>query len=297
MEKTFKWLFALIFVVIVVGAGFTFIVKEGSCAIITRFGRIVNVHKEAGLHSKLPWPVDSIITYDTRSQCMDSGFNETLTNDKINVILQTYLVWHIKDPGKFHTSVGDYGIAQRYLNDLVANVKNGVLGNYTISSLVSTNLENIKIDEICKDIEEKVTSSAINNYGIEVSKLQFKRIALPDPNIQSVFRQMIADRQKYVSQYLSEGERDSAIIISEANASAAELIAQGRFEAAAIDADTERKISEIYGEAYDKNSELFIFLKKLIALENSVNPETVVIMRASESPFDVITGINEGDGR
>lgn len=288
MNKIFKWLFVAAFVTIVAAAGFTFTVKEGSCALVSRFGKIVNVHNEAGLHFKLPWPVDKIISYDTRNQYMDSGYTETLTNDKINIILQTYLVWSIKDAEKFHTSVNDYTAAQRHLNDLVANTKNGVLGNYKLSSLVSTNLEDIKIDEISNTIEEQVTQSALNNYGIEIKTLKIKRLALPDANIQSVFEQMIADRQKYVSQYIAEGERDAAIITSEAEAKAAEIIAQGQLEASEINAETERRIAEIYGEAYDRNSELFIFLKKLIALENSVNPDTIIIMRTNESPFDII---------
>jgi membrane protease subunit HflC len=292
MSKIFKWLFALIFIVIVVAAGFTFTLKEGYCTIISRFGKIVNVHTSAGLHFRLPWPVDKLITYDTRNQYMDSGYNETLTNDKINIILQTYLVWRIADARTFHTSVGEFEIAQRHLNDLAASAKNGVLGNYALSSLVSTNLDDIKLVEICKAIEEKAAQSAKLNYGIEIQTLRIKRIALPDANIQSVFGQMIADRQKYASQYMAEGERDSAIIISESAARAAEIIAQGRLEASEIDAETEKKIAEIYGEAYDKNSRLFIFLKKLIALENSVSPDTILIMRASESPFDVITGMN-----
>jgi len=294
MNKILKWLFILIFIIIVSAAGFVFIVMEGSCAIVSRFGKIVDVHMEAGLYFKLPWPVDKIITYDTRNQYMDSGYSETLTNDKINVILQTYLVWKVKNAEKFYTSIGDFTVAQRYLNDLAANSKNGVLGNYVLSSLVSTNLEDIKIDEICKTIEEQVAQYAINNYGIEVEALRIKRLALPDVNIQSVFNQMVTDRQKFVSQYLAEGERDSAIIVSEAEAKAAEIVAQGRLEAAEINAETEKKIAQIYGEAYDKNSDLFIFLKKLIALENSVNPDTTIIMRASESPFDVIMKANEG---
>ena len=40
--------------------------------------------------------------------------------------------------------------------------------------------------------------------------------------------------------------------------------------------------------AYDKNSELFTFLKKLIALENSVNEDTVIIMKSEDSPFDIV---------
>jgi len=289
MNRIFKWLFVFIFIIIVLAAGFTFTVKEGYGAIVSRFGRIVNVYSDAGLHFKLPWPIDNVKTYDIRNQYMDSGYNETLTNDKINIILQTYIVWNIKDAQKFHISIGDYAAAERHLNDLVANTKNGVLGNYQLSSIVSVNLEDIKLEEIRKEIEEKVNQAAFAGYGIGIHGLRIKRIALPTANIQSVLGQMMAERQRYVTQYLSEGERDSAIIISEATARAAEIIAQGNLEASIIDAETERQIAQIYGEAYDRNSQLFTFLKNLIALEKSVNPDTVLIMRARESPFSVIT--------
>ncbi|MDR2941085.1 MAG: protease modulator HflC [Treponema sp.] len=292
MSKIYKVLFALIFIVIVSAAGFTFTVKEGYSVIISRFGKIVNIYNNAGLYFKLPFPIDKVITYDTRNQYMDSGYNETLTNDKINIILQTYIVWRINDIQKFHTSIGNYNFAQRHLNDLAATAKNSVLGNYPLSSLVSTNIEEIKIDEICQTIWEMTAGPALANYGIEIQALKIKRLALPEANIKSVFNQMIADRQKYVSQYIAEGERDSAIITGSADARAAEIYAQGKLEASAIDAETERMIARIYGEAYDRNSKLFIFLKKLLALENSVNADTTVIMRANESPFDVITGAN-----
>jgi membrane protease subunit HflC len=128
------------------------------------------------------------------------------------------------------------------------------------------------LDEIRKAIEEQVAESAINNFGIEVQTLRFRRLALPYTNVLSVYEQMTADRQRYVSRYLTEGERDAAIIISEAEARAAEIIALGRLEASQIEAETERRVTEIYGEAYNRNPQLFTFLKNLIALENSVNP-------------------------
>jgi len=292
MSKLYKALFVLIFIIITAAAGFTFTVKEGYSAIISRFGKIVNIHNDAGLYFKLPFPIDKVITYDTRNQYMDSGYNETLTNDKINIILQTYIVWRITDIQKFHTSIGNYNAAQRHLNDLAATAKNSVLGNYKLSSLVSTNIEEIKINEICQAIEEKTAKSALANYGIEIKTLKIKRLSLPEANIKSVFNQMIADRQKYVSQFVAEGERDSAIITAEADARAAEIYAKGKLEASQIDAETERMVARIYGEAYDRNSRLFVFLKKLMALENSVNADTTIIMRANESPFDIITGSN-----
>jgi len=294
MDRIVKLLFVLIFAVIVFAAGFSFIVTEGTTAVVSRFGRIIGVHTEAGLYFKLPWPIDDVIAFDARNQYMDSGYNETLTNDKFNVILQTYLIWNIRDAERFYISVGDFTTARRYLNNLLANIKNGVLGNYRLSALVSTNLDDIRVDEIAGIIEERVAQYAMNNYGIEIQALRIRRIAFPDINIQAVFNHMIADRQRHVSRYVAEGERDAAIIISEAEATAAEIIARGRLEAAEIASETERKIAQIYGEAYDRNPELFIFLKNLIALENSVNADTVIIMRANESPFNVIMRSNKG---
>ena len=290
MNKIFKYLYVFIFLVLVSAIGFTFTVREGTAVIVSRFGRIVNVHTEAGLHFRLPWPVDRIITYDARNHYMDSGLIETMTNDMINIILQTYLVWSINDAERFHNAVGDYIVAQRHLSGIVANAKNGVLGNFTLSNLVSTNPDDIMLDEIRGAIEQQVAHAAISNFGIEVRTLRFRRLALPHTNILSVFEQMIADRQRHVSRYLTEGERDAAIIISEAEARASEIIAQGRLEASIIEAETERRVNEIYAEAYERNPELFTFLMNLIALENSVNPDTAIIMRASESPFNVLMG-------
>ncbi|QSX06123.1 protease modulator HflC [Sedimentibacter sp. zth1] len=292
MKKQLKWIFLILFILIVIVTGFTFTVREGSCAIVTRFGEIKDIYIESGLHFKLPAPIDKVIVYDKRNQYMDSGFTETLTNDKINIILQTYLVWNISDTEKYYTSVENTFVAQKHLNDLVANIKNSVLGNYKLSALVSTDLESIKINEISKQIEKQVSTAALENYGINISTLKIKRLALPSANIQSVFDQMIADRQKYVSKFISEGNRDAAIIEGQANADAAEILSNGQIEAAQIDAETEKQIAQLYGEAYDKNSELFIFLKKLIALENSVNPNTVIIMRQEDSPFDIIENLN-----
>ncbi len=288
MKKWYKWVFAALLAVIVAAYGFCFTVREGSCAIVSRFGQVKNVYTEAGLYFKLPTPFDKVISFDSRSQYMDSGYTETLTNDKKNIILQTYVIWHVQDPLRFYTSVGNLTNAAAYLNDLAANVKNGVMGSYELKALVSTNLDDIKIDQITAEMKTGIAEKALSDYGIAVEDVRIKRIALPDNNLESVLEQMIADREKQVTQLISEGNRDAAAIKSEADAKAAEIVAEGKAEAAKINAETEKRIAEIYGEAYDKNAELFVYLKKLIALENSVSPDTVIIMNAENSAFDIL---------
>lgn len=292
IKKIYKWIFAALLAVIVAVFGFCFTVREGTNVIVSRFGNVRGVYTDAGLHFKLPYPFEKVISYDTRSQYMDSGYTETLTNDKKNIILQTYIIWHIEDVQKFYRSVGDTDKAKKYLNDLAATVKNGVMGGYTLRNLVSTDLENVKINEVSKKINDGISEKAFADYGIGIESVKIKRLALPNKNVESVLEQMIADREKQATQLLAEGERDAAVIISEADAKAAEIIAEGKLEAAETDAETEKKVAAIYGEAYDRDSTLFVFLKKLIALENSVSEDTVIVMKAEDGPFGIISDVN-----
>lgn len=293
MNRFAKWGFAVLFLVLVGWYGFTYTVRESSVSLLSRFGRIMEVNDSAGLYMKLPWPIDGVYNYDVRRQFLNSGLTETLTRDKKNVILQTYMVWSIDDPVRFHTRIGSMAMGESYLFDLLANAKNGVMGNYNLSALVSTNADDIKIDEIEKEIIAMTAPLALENYGIAIQAIQIQRLALPAANIESVFQQMRADRQKSVSQLLSEGERDASILKSKADAEAAQIIADGRAEAAAIDADTEKQSSQIYAQAYTKNPELFTMLKRLMALESSVSKDTVMVMSTEESPFSILLNTQE----
>ena len=86
LKKIYKWIFAVLLAIIVAVFGFCFTVREGTNAIVSRFGNVRGVYTDAGLHFKLPYPFEKVISYDTRSQYMDSGYTETLTNDKKNIL-------------------------------------------------------------------------------------------------------------------------------------------------------------------------------------------------------------------
>lgn len=289
-----RLMFGLMFGLIILATGFTFTVMQGTGAVVSRFGRIQQVQTQAGLHVRLPWPIDDVQVYDMRRHTLQSGHVESLTQDMINVILQSYVVYSIADLTRFHLSVGDELALQRHLNDVIANTKNGVMGDFHFSHLISTDSEWLRLDDINHRIEADVRAVAYDNLGVAIHALRIQRVSLPHENIQSIFAQMTADRQRVVSQYLAEGERDAAIIISEAYAEAAAILAEGMRQAAQIDAQTETLVAELLSEAYVQNPELFAFLQNLMALEQAVNPDTAIIMQASDSPFGILTGAHGG---
>ncbi len=289
-KKYVKWGFALIVVAIIGFFGFTFKVNEGQCAVVTRFGAPRAEITRAGLYPRLPWPFENVSVYDSRKQYMDSGYLETLTHDKKNVIMQTYAIWSIADPLKYYTSVGDAALAEKYLGDLITNSKNGTMGSYDLRALVSMAEDDIKIGDIETRMMKDVSGQALEQYGIQVHDLHIKRLGLPSTNVRSVFTQMQAERQKYIDQLLAEGDRDAKIIRSEADAEVARIIAEGREEAALINAMTEQEVAEIYAEAHTKDPELYKFLRKLAAVEASVDEDTVMIVKTDTPPFDVLGG-------
>ena len=283
-----KWIVGLLLVIVLAFFGFTAEVREGECAVITRFGAPRAEITEAGLYLRLPWPFEEVVKYDGRRQYLESNYLETLTRDKRNIILRSYVVWAISSPLTYYNSVRSNDIAEQYIQDLVTNATNGVLGGYDLTELVSLEEEQIKIEEIQQEIFDRVSQNSMDTYGIKISEVSMMRLSLPDVNLQSAFDQMKADRQKDIDTILAEAERDANKIITDADARAAEIIAKGTTEAAEIKAQTETEVARIYAEAQAANLELYQFLRQLDTVAGSVGEDTTLIVRTDEYPFSVL---------
>jgi modulator of FtsH protease HflC len=283
-----RWVAGGIIVLSIIIYGFTFVLYEGNTAVITRFGAPRAVVQEAGFNWKLPWPFEKVYTFDSKKQCLDSSYMEVLTKDKKNVILQTYVVWSIKDPLKFLQSTGSFDTAKTHVDSLITNSKNGILGKYNLSALVSTNPEELKLNEIETAIFNDVKNSALERYGLEIKQIGFKKMGLPNANVVQVFDQMRAERLKYVAQLQAEGERDASLIRNEANVKVAEIKAEGKEKAAEIMGETEKEVAKIYAEAYKNNPGLYSFLKQMETLEKTMGDQSTIIFKTNEPPFNIL---------
>lgn len=287
--RALKIVIAIVLLTVIVYFGFTCEVREGSCAVILRFGAPRKEITEAGLYFRLPWPFESVVSYENRLQYLESNHLETVTKDKRNIILQSYVMWKVDDPLLYHNSVGSRGKVDDYIKGQVFSATNSVLGAYELSSLVSLEKESIKTEEIQSKIFEQVKYNCEKNYGISVTDVSILRISLPDTNLQSVFDQMKADRQKDIDTILANASRDANKITSDADAEASGIIANGVTEAAEIKAKTETEVAKIYAEAQQANIELYKFLRELDSYIASVGENTVLIVKADSYPFNILT--------
>src|SRR5215475_5597581 len=72
--------------------------------LVTRFGRVVRVVAEPGLHVVLPF--DRVLRLDKRILFFRPASSEYLTIDKKNLGIDSLVTWRIADPTRFVAAVG-----------------------------------------------------------------------------------------------------------------------------------------------------------------------------------------------
>ncbi len=244
-----RWILAAGILTTIVASSVAVAVREGQVAVVTRFGAPRTVWPDAGLHVKWPWPIEQVWRFDARQRLFNSRFVETLTRDKKNIVLRTFVIWSVGDPLTFLQSVGDLASAEDRLDGLVTNAKNAVLGRYELVALVSTDPTRLKVPEIEADILADVRGTARERFGVDVRQVGLKQLGLPPENVPFVFEQMRTERQQFAARYRAEGEREAAAIRSQADLDAAKVRAEATQRAAEIGARSEAQAARIYAEA------------------------------------------------
>ena len=283
-----KYAVAAVVVLVLFWFGCTTVVKEGNCAVILRFGAVREEISEAGLYFKLPWPFETAVTYDDRLQTMEANRLETITKDKRNIIIQSYVVWEIDNPVLYHNSVGSRGSSAAYINDQVFSATNSTMGAYNLSALVSLHANEIKIDTIESEIFTRVHDVCLANYGINVVDVSIERLSLPDANLESVFSQMRTDRENEIESILMKAEVEASQIQTDAEADAVETENKGKAEAAKLQSEMIQEVTAIHNAAQAKNVDLYQFLMELDTTVASINNNTMMIINANQYPFNIL---------
>jgi membrane protease subunit HflC len=293
-----RWIVAAGILTLIVASSVLVAVREGQVVVVTRFGAPRTVWRDAGLHAKWPWPVEQVWRFDARQRLFDSRFVETLTRDKKNIVLRTFVIWSVGEPLTFLQSVGDLATAEDRLDGLVTNAKNAVLGRYELAALVSTDPGLLKIPEIEADILADVRGMARERFGVDVRQVGLKQLGLPPENVPFVFEQMRTERQQFAARYRAEGAREAAAIRSQADLDAAKVRAEGTQKAAEITARAEAQAARIYAEAQGRDPELYRFLRSLDSLKTLLGQRATVILRTDAAPFNLLTtpSLTEGAG-
>ncbi len=281
---------AVIIVLILIARTSAFVVDETGTAIVTQFGRPVAVIESAGFYWKLPQPIQAVCFFDKRLQVYDPKPTEFLTNDKKNIVADAFVAWRITAPQRFLETVADRAGAEVRMADIVASEMGAALGRYPLHALISTNADEMKIDEIMAVVTEGCRTAAHANFGIEVAEVRMKRVAFPEQNKQSVFDRMRAERERMAKRYRSEGEEEAIKIRAEADKERQEILAEAYREAESIRGQGEAAAMRIYGSAHSTNPEFYKFLRTLESYTKFMDEKTTIVLSSDCELLELLDG-------
>ena len=182
-----------------------YVVKQWENAAIIRFGRIVKVVKDPGLHIRMP-VIDRIQNVDMRIRTVDLKGQSVITKDNISVGIDAVVFMRIEDAEKRILKV-------RNLIETVARFAQtsmrDIIGRYDLDELLSSR------EDIAKTLKSNVDSVA-KEWGVDVTKIELQDIILPVDMKRALAVQAEAEREARAVQIKANAELDASIKLAEA---------------------------------------------------------------------------------
>jgi membrane protease subunit HflC len=287
-----KILMTCIAILVIVASGLIFYqVDERDYVVITQFGDPIKAIKNAGLNLKWPDPIQSVNRYDNRQKTYELGETEYLTEDKKNVMVDSYVVWKIDEPIKYMRTVKNRIGAETRLADILSSEIGIGVGKFDLSSLISIEPERIRFGQMIAGVQKEISRKA-KDYGIEVTDVKVTLLNFPERNKLSVFRRMKAERERIAKGYRSEGTEKALKIRADADKQKKIILSEAYKTSQKIKGEGEAKAIKTYAEAYEKDTKFYELVRTLESYEKFIDGKTTVVLSADSELLKFINTSN-----
>jgi membrane protease subunit HflC len=300
--------FALIPIAIVLYLS-TYIVQEGQQAVITQFGKPVAFVTEPGLKFRIPL-VQSVQQLEKRLLPWDGAPENMQTRDKKRIFVDCWARWKIQDLSKFYTSLRTERGGQKILDDNIDSGVRNVVAKHNLIDLVRTTNDKLMYEsdelestatsrdvvttgreKIEKEILDTLKVDLMNSYGIELVDVHIKRVNYDEQVKATVYERMRSERERVARLFESEAEEERNRIKGLAQKELDTISGTMKQKAAEIRGNADAEVIQLTAEAYGRNPEFFIFLKKLEVYKAAMKADTNLILSTDSDLLSLLKSI------
>jgi membrane protease subunit HflC len=256
-----------------------FTVDERQEAILFQFGEIIESDYEPGIHFKVPF-INNVRKFDNRILTIDQRPERFLTQEKKDLIVDSYVKWRITDVVQyFKTTQGDELTAGRLLYENINNGLRDEFGKRTIQEIISGDRTQIM------SLMTEQASERAKTLGIDVIDVRVKKVDYPERVSDSVYQRMRAEREREARDFRSKGHEASERIQADADRQRSVLLAEAYRDSEIARGEGDAKATEIYAEAYNKDKEFYKFTRSLTAYTKNFSSASDVILLQPDSDY------------
>jgi membrane protease subunit HflC len=255
-----------------------FIVDQTEEALVLRLGEVRDVIPNPGL--KMKWPfIENVIFYENRLLDFEPPPEEVIVSDQKRLVVDTYTRYRITNPLLFYQTVNSEAAVRARLSAMVNGSLRRVLGNVTLSALLSH-----QRSAIMGQIRDEVTAQG-KSFGIDVVDVRIRRADLPEENSQAIFARMQSEREQQARQYRGEGAEAAQTVRATAERERTVILAEAQRDAQRVRGDGDAESIRVYAGAFGQDKEFFAFYRSMQAYRDALTGRSTSFVLTPDSGF------------
>ncbi|HEY3596471.1 MAG TPA: protease modulator HflC [Paraburkholderia sp.] len=279
-----------IVVVLFAASSMVFTVDQRHMAVVSGRGDAEATLAGPGLHVKLPPPLQTVTSVDTRIQTLDTPDEDHYASaDKTDLLVNPVVKFRVADPVKLVAETkGDVQSLPDRLALISRSALTDAFAKYPLADLLA------KQQAIGADARAGMQKAA-QSLGVDVVDVQLTRVDFPASMADSVYKRMIAAREQVANQERAQGAAEAEQIKADAGRQQQALLADTYKQAQAIKGDGDGKAASIAADAFGRDPQFYQFYQSMQAYRNSFKPNDVVVVDSSSDFFRFMRGPNGGE--
>lgn len=238
-------IFVLILVFLIIFSTFIVIVPEQMTYIVERLGKYQKT-LNPGINFIIPILDNVCYKHSLKEKVLSVPSQVCITQDNVSVTMDGVLYMVVLDPVKASYAIDNYEMAAKALAQTTMRAEIGRIDlDHSFSGRENLNKNIIvKLDEIT------------DAWGVKVTRYEILNIIPPSSVVDSMEKQVYAERKKRAEILLSEGQRESQINLAEAEKESQINISEGEKIKRINEAEGKAKATELLADAVKEGNNM-----------------------------------------